>query len=75
MLAKTALAYNVDAHNQVSEAGVRYVGVFDGYVCGRTAHSDQDKGARTLCTGDDAADWPISHPCCRRAFGPQPYAG
>ncbi len=71
-LAKSAVAYNAGTLNQAREAGVRYVEVFDGADCGWTAHSDPDKAARSLRTIEEAADWPISHPRCRRGFGPMP---
>ncbi|MFH8772029.1 hypothetical protein [Streptomyces sp. NPDC017958] len=31
-----------------------------------------DKASGTVHTVEEAADWPISHPRCRRAFGPPP---
>ncbi|WP_051812145.1 hypothetical protein [Kitasatospora sp. MBT63] len=71
-LAKSAVAYNAGTLNQARENGVTYVEVFDGPDCGWTSHTDPDKATRTLRTLDEAADWPISHPRCRRAFGPRP---
>ncbi|WP_425555478.1 hypothetical protein [Kitasatospora kazusensis] len=69
-LAKSAVAYNAGTLNRAREDGVRWVEVFDGPDCGWTAHSDTDKANRTLRT----AEWPISHPRCRRSFGPRPDA-
>lgn len=71
-LAKSAVAYNAGTLNRAREAGVRHVEVFDGIDCGWTAHQDTDKASRTVRTVEDAAEWPISHPRCRRAFGPRP---
>ncbi|MFB7742510.1 phage minor capsid protein [Streptomyces sp. NPDC056132] len=71
-LTKSAVAYNAGTLNQAREAGVGIVEVFDGFDCGWTSHQDPDKAARTLRTVEEAAEWPISHPRCRRAFGPRP---
>ncbi|MFE9559109.1 phage minor capsid protein [Streptomyces sp. NPDC006703] len=71
-LTKSAVAYNAGTLNRTREAGVTVVEVFDGLDCGWTSHQDPDKAARTLRTVEDAAEWPISHPRCRRGFGPRP---
>ncbi|MCX4459745.1 hypothetical protein OG585_44225 [Streptomyces sp. NBC_01340] len=71
-LAKSAVAYNAGTLNRTRQAGVTMVEVFDGLDCGWTAHQDTDKANRTVRTVEDAAGWPISHPRCRRAFGPRP---
>ncbi|MEU5385520.1 hypothetical protein [Kitasatospora cineracea] len=68
-LARTAVAYNTGTLTVAREHGVQYVEVFDGYDCGWTSHPDPDKATRTLRTVEDAAEWPISHPRCTRAFG------
>ncbi|MGW8889168.1 phage minor capsid protein [Streptomyces sp. NPDC055749] len=70
-LAKSAVAYNAGTLNKSREAGVRYVEVFDGFDCGWVSHRDPDKATGTL-RQLEAAEWPISHPRCRRAFGPRP---
>ncbi|MER5738924.1 hypothetical protein ABT117_25030 [Streptomyces sp. NPDC002262] len=74
-LAKSAVAYNAGTLNRTREAGVTMVEVFDGLDCGWTSHQDPDKAARTLRTVEEAAEWPISHPRCRRSFGPRPDVG
>jgi hypothetical protein len=71
-LAKSAVAYNAGTLNRSREAGVQYMEVFDGAGCGWTSHQDLDKAIGTLRTVEEAAQWPISHPRCRRAFGPRP---
>ncbi|MDH6627293.1 hypothetical protein M2271_005117 [Streptomyces sp. LBL] len=71
-LAKSAVAYNAGTLNRSRQAGVTMVEVFDGLDCGWTTHQDTDKANRTVRTVEDAAEWPISHPCCRRGFGPRP---
>ncbi|MGW1622287.1 hypothetical protein [Streptomyces sp. NPDC002172] len=71
-LAKSAVAYNAGTLNRAREAGVQYMEVFDGAGCGWTSHQDSDKAAGTLRTVEEAAQWPISHPRCQRAFGPRP---
>ncbi|MGW1799213.1 hypothetical protein ACWCQN_25395 [Streptomyces sp. NPDC001984] len=71
-LAKSAVAYNAGTLNRAREAGVQFMEVFDGADCGWTSHKDTDKPNGTLRSVEDAAAWPISHPRCRRAFGPRP---
>ncbi|MEH0660993.1 hypothetical protein QA860_25325 [Streptomyces stelliscabiei] len=71
-LAKSAVAYNAGTLNRTRQAGVTRVEVFDGLDCGWTTHQDTDKANRTVRTIEDAAEWPISHPRCRRGFGPRP---
>jgi hypothetical protein len=71
-LAKSAVAYNAGTLNKTREAGVGWVEVFDGSDCGWTSHRDPDKANRTVRTVEEAAEWPIAHPRCQRAFGPRP---
>ncbi|MET7649873.1 hypothetical protein [Streptomyces sp. NPDC005486] len=71
-LAKSAVAYNAGTLNRTRQAGVGTVEVLDGTDCGWTSHQDPDKAARTMRTVEEAAEWPISHPRCRRGFGPRP---
>jgi hypothetical protein len=71
-LAKSAVAYNAGTLNRTAEAGVRHVQVFDGFDCGWLAHTDLDKANGTIRTVEEAAQAPISHPRCSRAFGPRP---
>ncbi|MFF7358306.1 hypothetical protein ACFZA1_37620 [Streptomyces filipinensis] len=72
MLAKSAVAYNAGTLNRARDAGMQYMEAFDGADCGWTSHQDTDKPNGMLRTVEDAAAWPISHPRCRRAFGPRP---
>lgn len=71
-LAKSAVAYNAGTLNRTRQAGVTMVEVFDGFDCGWTGHRDPDKANRSVRTVEEAAEWPISHPRCRRGFGPRP---
>ncbi|MEY2226855.1 hypothetical protein [Streptomyces sp. BF23-19] len=71
-LAKSAVAYNAGTLNRSREAGVVYVEVFDGMDCGWVSHQDPDKAARTIRSVEEAAEFPIAHPRCRRSFGPRP---
>ncbi|MFI5799048.1 hypothetical protein [Streptomyces sp. NPDC051677] len=71
-LAKSAVAYNAGTLNRIRQAGVSMVEVFDGSDCGWTTHRDPDKANRTIRTVEEAAERPISHPRCRRGFGPRP---
>jgi hypothetical protein len=71
-LAKSAVAYNAGTFNRAREAGVQFMEMFDGADCGWTSHRDADKPNGTVRTVEEAANWPIFHPRCRRAFGPRP---
>ncbi|MEU3620461.1 hypothetical protein ABZ725_50645 [Streptomyces sp. NPDC006872] len=71
-LAKSAVAYNAGTLNRARQEGVTILEVFDGADCGWTTHRDPDKANRTVRTVEEAAEWPISHPRCRRGFGPRP---
>lgn len=71
-LAKSTVAYNVGTLNRTTEAGVHYVEVFDGFDCGWLTHTDPDKANATVRSAQEALEAPISHPRCRRGFGPRP---
>ncbi|MGW4890249.1 phage minor capsid protein [Streptomyces murinus] len=71
-LTKSTVAYNAGTLNRARESGVEYMEVFDGAGCGWTSHQDPDKASGTVRSISEAADWPLSHPRCRRAFGPRP---
>ncbi|KDN85591.1 hypothetical protein [Kitasatospora cheerisanensis] len=73
-LARTAVAYNAGTLSVAREHGIPHVEVTDGADCGWTSHPDPDKAARTVRTVEDAAQWPIAHPRCARAFGLRPDA-
>jgi hypothetical protein len=69
---KSAVAYNAGSLNECVAEGVGWVEVFDGPSCGWKHHDDEDKAARTIRTVAEAGRYAISHPNCRRAFGPRP---
>lgn len=69
---KTAVAMNLGALNRWSEYGVAYVEVFDGSQCGWRGHDDPDRANGSIRRASEAVAYPISHPNCRRAFGPRP---
>ncbi|MDX3224549.1 hypothetical protein [Streptomyces sp. ME19-01-6] len=71
-LAKSAVAYNAGTLNRSRQTGVSMVGIFDGSDCGWTSHQDPEKAAGSLRSVEEAAEWPIGHPRCRRSFGPRP---
>lgn len=74
MLARTKgrVAQNSGSINAYSEMGIEYLEVFDGGSCGWTSHRDVDKANGTIRTVDACAAHLISHPNCRRTFGPRP---
>lgn len=69
---KSAVAYNAGTLNECHAAGIGYVEVFDGHRCGWTTHDDDRKAHGLVVSLAAAAEHPIAHPQCRRAFGPRP---
>lgn len=66
---ESATAYNRASLAAYEDSGVAGgVRVFDGADCGWTSHDDDDKANGTVRTFEDAADHPIAHPRCQRAF-------
>lgn len=77
MVARTqsALAYNSGALTQAVEDRIQWVEVFDGNGCGWSFHLDGDQANGSVRTVEDAAEFPLAHPRCQRAFGPRPDLG
>jgi hypothetical protein len=69
---KTGVAHNAGGLNFARRAGTRWVEVFDGFDCGWFTHDDNDKANRSIRTVEEAAKATLSHPRCRRSFGPRP---
>jgi hypothetical protein len=69
---KTGVAHNAGGLNFARRAGTRWVEVFDGFDCGWFTHDDSDKANRSIRTVEEAAKATLSHPRCRRSFGPRP---
>lgn len=67
---KTAVAYNTGTLNQ--HADVQFFEVFDGPGCGWAEHSDPTSALGLIVSKAEAQAFPISHPNCRRSFGPRP---
>lgn len=68
----TAKAYNFGTLNSSASEGVLYWEVFDGPKCGWTFHDDPEPANGKIVTIDEAGQWAIGHPNCRRSFGPRP---
>lgn len=66
----TALGYNNGTLNAAPD--VVFWECFDGPGCGWTFHEDTEQALGKIVTRDEALSWPISHPRCRRSFGPRP---
>jgi hypothetical protein len=66
----TALGYNNGTLNAAPD--VVFWECFDGPGCGWTFHEDTEQALGKIVTRDEALSYPISHPRCRRAFGPRP---
>lgn len=69
---KTATAYNLGTLNGAETHGVKYWQVFDGPECGWSFHDDPSLASGRLVTRDEATEFIISHPNCRRSFGARP---
>jgi hypothetical protein len=65
-------AYNQAGISAASEREVKYYEVFDGIGCGWESHSQGEMANGKIVTEDEAMAFPISHPNCRRGFGPRP---
>lgn len=68
----TAKAYNYGTLNGAAMHGCEFWECFDGPDCGWSFHDSTDQAAGKIVTRDEALAFPISHPNCRRAFGPRP---
>ena len=69
---KGRVAYNSGALARYADNDVRYVEVYDGGGCGWESHDDGDQAHGSIRTLDQAAEFPVAHPRCRRGFGPRP---
>lgn len=69
---KGKVAFNMGTLNKASEENVSQVLVSDGMDCGWVSHKDSDKPNGTLRTLEEAREFPLAHPNCRRSFLPIP---
>lgn len=69
---RTAVAYNAGTVVQGSRFGVTWWEVFDGAGCGWTSHDSTDTANGSIRSTEEVSQFPISHPNCRRSFGPRP---
>lgn len=72
MRTATALAYNEGGLNQLVGDGIQFVEMIDGADCGLVAHDDAFKVDGKVLPVEIAAQYPISHPNCRRDFTARP---
>ncbi len=74
MLARTttAKAYNIGVLNGAAQNGCQFWEVFDGPDCGWSTHDSGELALGKIVTREEALSYPISHPRCRRSFGPRP---
>lgn len=68
---KTAEAYNAGTITQ-SALDTKFWEILDGPECGLTAHDDGDPADGKIVDRFQAERYLISHPNCRRSFGPRP---
>lgn len=67
---KTALAFNEGGFDSSPE--VEWWECFDGPECGLTFHEDPTQANGLILPRDESRANPISHPNCRRSWGPRP---
>ena len=70
MRTTTAKAYNAGTLN--AHTDVKFFEIFDGPSCGLTRHDDPQLALGMVVGRDVCEKYPISHPNCRRSFGPRP---
>lgn len=68
----TAKAYNYGILNGAAQNGCEWWEVFDGPDCGWSAHDSPELALGKIVSRDEAFEFPIAHPNCRRTFGPRP---
>ncbi len=69
---KTGVAYNAGTVNACRLSGIEFVELLDGSVCGLASHKGSPRANGLIVRTQVAADWPLSHPNCRRAVVPRP---
>lgn len=69
--AVSAETYNTGTITMSREAGVQFAEVADGAECGLSSHDDGEKPNGKIYPLDFIAQFPISHPRCRRSILPR----
>lgn len=69
---KRVVARNVGGLMQAKRDGVEFLECFDGPGCGWSTHTDGDQANGKVVSHEEAMKYLISHPRCRRTFGPRP---
>lgn len=64
---KSAIAYQEGMFNQAAALGVKYMELMDGPGCGLSSHDDPVKANGLILPLEEARQYPISHPNCRRS--------
>lgn len=68
----TGIAMNQATINAASDHDVAWFQCIDGPGCGWTSHGDGITASGKIVTAKEAKAHPLSHPNCRRTFGPRP---
>lgn len=63
-------AFNEGLMAAWSSRGVQYLSVIDGPECGWTSHDDPEIANGKVVTLEEALQYPVAHPFCRRSFVP-----
>lgn len=69
---KTAEAFQEGGMNTGERLGVDWWEILDGPGCGWTSHDDPVKANGRIVPLEEARQYPLSHPNCRRASTPRP---
>lgn len=69
---KSAEAQQLGGFAQARAIGIEYMEILDGPGCGWSSHRDLRKANGLILTVDEAAQYPTSHPRCRRVSSPRP---
>lgn len=72
---QSAIAYNRAAITQAVQERVRWLEIFDGAGCGLSAHGLGADANGMIVDVETAAQFPLAHPRCQRAFSPRPDLG
>lgn len=72
MRTESALAYNLGTLNTGRALGITVYEVLDGPDCGWVDHSDPELALGKIVGQEEAEQYPIAHPSCRRTFGGRP---
>jgi hypothetical protein len=69
---RSAIVFSAGTINHSATNGVEFMECFDGTGCGLRSHEGSPKANGLIVSVQRAAEFPVSHPRCRRSWGPRP---